>query len=55
VLEVGVNKKEYRQVAQTAEKVKAAYGIIVSEEADALQYNSEANALKIPLKYFILM
>jgi hypothetical protein len=54
-LEVGVNKKEYKQVAQTLKKIKAAYGIIVSEETDALQYNLEANALKIPLKYFILM
>jgi len=55
VFEVGVNKKEYKQVAQTAEKVKATYSILVSEEADALQYNPEVNALKIPLKYFLLM
>lgn len=55
VIEVGANKKEYRQVAQTAEKVKAVYSIIISEEADALEYNQEANALKIPLKYFLLM
>lgn len=54
-LEVGANKKEYKQVAQTAKKVKAIYGIIISEEADVLEYNSEANALKIPLKYFLLM
>lgn len=54
-LEVGVNKKEYKQVAQTAKKVKAIYSIVVSEEAEVLEYNAEANALKIPLKYFILM
>lgn len=55
VVEVGANKKVYRQVAQTAEKIKASYGIIISEQADALEYNQELNALKIPLKYFILM
>lgn len=55
VIEVGVNKKEYRQVKQTAEKVKAVYSIIISEEAVVLEYSHEANALKIPLKYFILM
>ncbi len=55
VIEVGVNKKEYRQVAQTAEKVKAIYGIIVSEQAKEIEYNQEINALKIPLNYFLLM
>jgi len=55
VIEVGVNKKEYRQVAQTAEKVKASYGIIISEQAKDLEYNQEINALKIPLNYFLLM
>lgn len=55
VIEVGVNKKGYKQVVQTTEKVKAIYSIIVSEESDEFEYNQEANALKIPLKYFILM
>lgn len=55
VVEVGVNKKEYKQVAQTTEKVKATYGIIISEGAEKLEHNSEANATKIPLKYFLLM
>lgn len=55
VIEVGVNKKEYRQVSQTAEKVKASYGIIISEQAKDLEYNQEINALKIPLNYFLLM
>ena len=55
VLEVGMNKKEYKQVTQTAEKVKATCGIVVSEGTDVLEYNAEANALKIPLKYFLLM
>lgn len=55
VIEVGVNKKEYKQVTQTIEKVKAVYGLIISEGAENLEYNQEANALKIPLKYFLLM
>lgn len=55
VIEVGVNKKEYKQVAQTTGKVKAVYGLIISEGAENLEYNQEANALKMPLKYFLLM
>jgi predicted AAA+ superfamily ATPase len=55
VVEVGSNKKEYKQVIQTSEKVKANYGIIISEQGDELQFNQEANAIKIPLKYFLLV
>ncbi len=55
VMEVGMNKKEYKQVVQTKEKTKAVYGIIISEQAKELEYNQESNALKIPLKYFLLM
>lgn len=55
VVEVGLNKKEYKQVAQTMEKIKANYGAIISGTADVLEYSVEANALKIPLRYFILM
>lgn len=55
VIEVGMNKKEYRQVAQTAKKINADYGIIISEQSSELEYNKEANALKIPLKYFLLV
>ncbi|MEI6650186.1 MAG: AAA family ATPase [Candidatus Moraniibacteriota bacterium] len=55
VIEVGSNKKEYGQVTQTADKVKANYGIVISEQGSELQYNKELNALKIPLKYFLLV
>ena len=55
VIEVGVNKKEYRQVAQTEKKIKATYGIIISEQAKEIEYNQGINALKIPLNYFLLM
>jgi hypothetical protein len=54
-VEIGANKKEYRQVIQTAEKVKAIYSFIISDGISSPELNSEANAIKIPLKYFILM
>jgi len=55
VIEVGVNKKKNIQVIKTAKKVKADYGIIVSEKTKELEYNKENNIVKIPLKYFVLM
>jgi predicted AAA+ superfamily ATPase len=54
-VEIGANKKEYRQVIQTAEKVKAIYSFIISDGISSLELNPKANAIKIPLKYFILM
>jgi len=55
VIEVGSNKKEYRQVIQTANKAKALYGIVISEQSKKIEYNQKENALKIPLHYFILI
>lgn len=54
VAEVGINKVKYNQVIQTAKKVSAKYGIIISEKISELEHNEEANAVKIPLKYFLL-
>jgi len=54
VIEVGINKIKYSQVIQTAKKVNAKYGIIISEKISELEYNKEANVVKIPLKYFLL-
>ncbi len=54
VVEVGVNKTTHKQVIQTARKVKAIYGIVISEKAEALEYSEDANVIKIPLKYFLL-
>lgn len=54
VIEVGVNKTRYKQVIQTAKKVKASYGIIISEKTRTLEYNEENNIVKIPLRYFLL-
>lgn len=53
IIEVGVGEKGYRQVRQTASRIKVAYSFIVS--ADALEYNEEYSAVKIPLRYFLLM
>jgi len=55
VIEVGAGKDEYKQVIKTAKKVKATYSIIISERAGEIEYNKKENALKIPLKYFLLM
>jgi len=55
VIEVGVNKTEYKQIAKTAEKIKPVYSIIISEKCGELEYNEKENAVKIPLKYFLLI
>jgi len=54
-IEVGVNKKEYRQVIQTAAKVKATYSLVISDQQNNLEFNSEQNAIRLPLQYFILI
>ncbi len=53
VLEIGSGSKDYRQVAATQEKTSARYGLVISK--DNLQYSEEKNAVKIPLRYFILI
>ncbi len=55
VIEVGVNKTEYRQVIQTAAKVKANYSLIISDQQNDPEFNPEQNAIKVPLSYFILI
>jgi len=55
VIEVGVNKKESRQIVKTAEKIKANYGIVISEKNNQLEYDKEINVVRVPLKYFILI
>jgi len=54
VIEVGINKTIYKQVAQTMKKTSAGYGIIISEKAKTLEYNEVENVVKIPLDYFLL-
>jgi len=53
VMEVGVGKKGYRQIIKTADKIKPKYSLIISN--NELEYSEEYNAVKIPLKYFLLI
>jgi hypothetical protein len=53
IMEVGAGKKDYDQVVKTAEKVKAKYSLIISN--NDLEYSKKHNAVKIPLKYFLLI
>lgn len=53
VIEVGVGNKDFRQVIATAKKTMPKYSIIISGKNE-LEYSEEANAVKIPLKYFLL-
>lgn len=52
VIEVGAGKKGYRQIVDTSKKVKTAYNLIVSD--NSLEYSEEFNAVKIPLRLFLL-
>jgi predicted AAA+ superfamily ATPase len=53
VFEVGVGKKDYKQVIQTAQKINPQYSLVISN--NTLEYSATINAAKIPLKYFLLM
>lgn len=53
VMEIGAGKKGYRQIIKTAEKVNPKYSLIISN--NELEYSEEYNAVKIPMKYFLLM
>ena len=53
VIEVGASEKGYKQVAKTAEKGKPNYSLVISD--GRLDYSEEYNAVKIPLKMFLLL
>jgi hypothetical protein len=53
VIEVGAGRKDFRQVQATANKVNPKYSIVISGKNE-LEYSEKANAIKIPLKYFLL-
>ena len=53
VIEVGAGKKGYKQIIATSQKIRSKYNIIISK--DELEYSEEYNAIKIPLKYFLLI
>lgn len=51
-IEVGYSKKSFGQVKRTLEKIKGNYGFVVSTSSLNMGYS---DALKIPLKYFLLI
>ncbi len=53
VIEVGAGGKGYKQIINTSKKIKPKYSIIISD--NDLEYSQEYNAVKIPLKYFLLI
>ncbi|MDD4358787.1 MAG: AAA family ATPase [Candidatus Pacebacteria bacterium] len=53
VLEVSFKEKSCKQVAETSQRIKSSYNLIVSN--NDLEYSEDFNTVKIPLKYFLLM
>lgn len=53
VIEVGMNKKDSKQVQKTMHKIKSAYGVVISQQE--LNIDSDKNVLFLPLKTFLLM
>lgn len=53
VIEVGVGNKGFKQTEKTAKKVSAKYSLVVCN--NDLEYSREYNAVKMPLKYFLLI
>lgn len=54
IIEIGANKKGYKQLIISSMKVNASYGIVISEKGD-IEYDKNSNSIKIPLRYFILI
>ncbi len=52
VIEVGAGSKGFRQVAKTSKKVNADYSIVICD--DELTYSEEHNAVRVPLRLFLL-
>lgn len=53
IIEVGMGKKDSKQVISTMQKIKTDYGIIFSNTE--LYFNKETNIITIPLDYYFLM
>lgn len=53
VIEASLGKKNYEQLFNTMKKVKAKYGIVISN--DPLRLSQSKTAVSIPLKYFLLI
>lgn len=52
ILEVGRGEKNNKQIHKTSEKIKSAYGIIISYTNDVIEVKD--NILKIPFKLFLI-
>ena len=53
LMEVGLGEKGFAQIENTAQRVKAKYGIVISNAPLAL--NPDKTTLNIPLPYFLLL
>lgn len=53
IIEVGMGKKDKKQIINTAKKVNSAYNLLFSNSE--LQLDKELNIISIPLEYFFLM
>jgi uncharacterized protein len=51
IIETGLGKKNTGQIINTAKKIKAKYGILIS--ANGLEHIPEHNIVKIPLEFFL--
>jgi len=51
-VEVGMGQKGLKQVIQTAKKVKAKYGLVIS--SSGFKYDEEHSIISIPLEFFLL-
>ncbi len=52
--EIGIGKKNAKQVAKTMKNTKCDYGVVISQEGLSLD-KTDGNILMIPLDYFLLM
>jgi hypothetical protein len=52
IVEVGLGKKDKKQVISTMQKIKSDYGIIFSDSE--LKLDSETSIISIPLDYYFL-
>jgi len=53
VIEVGVGKKDFRQIIETSKKTKAAYSLIICN--NELKFSEELNAVMVPTRLFLLI
>lgn len=52
IIEVGMNKKDGKQILETSKKVKAKYGIVISNSNDLISFKD--NVVFLPFKIFLL-